>query len=61
MDHKQNNFYVDVAKAHLDIYCMTELSAMRFINHPNGSGKLIKCVLNKSKQLSNPVAVTNSI
>jgi transposase len=48
--HKTTSIGIDVAKAHLDAYCMTDQSAMRFTNDATGITKLIKWALNKGKQ-----------
>jgi len=48
--HKTTSIGVDVAKAHLDVYCMTDQSAVRFINDAAGIAKLIQWALSKGKQ-----------
>ena len=48
--HKTISIGIDVAKAHLDVYCMQDQSAMRFTNDPRGIAALIKWALSKGKK-----------
>ena len=41
---------IDVAKAHLDVYCINDQSAMRFNNDTHGINSLIQWALGKGKQ-----------
>ena len=48
--HKILSIGIDVAKAHLDVYCMNDQSAMRFNNDGGGIARLIKWALARGKQ-----------